>query len=419
MPVGVSSSHTKGKKRVVIVGGGFAGRRAQRLLEKNFDTTLIDAKGFFEYTPAALRCMVKPSHASRATLPQPRGTVTGTVVDVQPGINDQPGEVLLGDGRKFSFDYCLIATGSSYTTPIRPDETLPSDVKERRAQFEAAQNEISAAGSVVVVGGGTVGVELAAEIIGQWPNKSVTLVASQERLLDRMPIAASVYANKWLSARGVSLVLGERVTDWGEAHEPSIGKAMRTRTLVTDQGREIQADLVYKCLGFRPCGAVASAGLCASDWESGSKPRGAIPVNSFLQVEGCSNVFAVGDCCSSPEEKNALNADLAATCASQNILRKSRGESDLLRFPGGVCHGAPRVPDLVCVSLAASHGILQFNRLVVAGRLPALAKWIIEFFQVNIAAGSRFWNAIWTAQEGASVWLGKYAFNSTDVYLPL
>lgn len=46
--------------RVVVVGAGFAGRRLKLLLDAyGFDVVLVDAKGYFEYTPSALRCMVR------------------------------------------------------------------------------------------------------------------------------------------------------------------------------------------------------------------------------------------------------------------------------------------------------------------------------------------------------------------------
>jgi NADH dehydrogenase FAD-containing subunit len=76
----------------------------------------------------------------------------------------------------------------------------------RAAQFAAEGQKLAAAEAVVVVGGGTVGVELAAEIVGRWPGKNVTLVASQERLLERMPSGVSQYCLKWLTARGVQVV---------------------------------------------------------------------------------------------------------------------------------------------------------------------------------------------------------------------
>jgi hypothetical protein len=69
-------------KRVVVVGGSFAGRRLERLLSASghFDVTLVDAKGFWEYHPAACRALVEPSAAARIVKPQVR-RVSGAVVE--------------------------------------------------------------------------------------------------------------------------------------------------------------------------------------------------------------------------------------------------------------------------------------------------------------------------------------------------
>ena len=82
----MASQHST-KRRVVVIGGGFAGRRAFRMLKHEFDTTLVDAKGFFEFTPAALRCIVEPTHAKTVVLDHPPGTVvaTATAVSSNPG----------------------------------------------------------------------------------------------------------------------------------------------------------------------------------------------------------------------------------------------------------------------------------------------------------------------------------------------
>jgi NADH dehydrogenase FAD-containing subunit len=66
------SSNTQ--KKVVIVGGQFAGRKALTLLEKDFDVTIVDEKEYFEYTPAALRAIVEPAHAAKIIVDRPRAT---------------------------------------------------------------------------------------------------------------------------------------------------------------------------------------------------------------------------------------------------------------------------------------------------------------------------------------------------------
>lgn len=70
------------KQSVVIVGGGFAGRTARRWLQDDFDVTLIDAKGYFEFVPSVLRCFVEPDHAFKTILPHPEGTMIATVTAV-------------------------------------------------------------------------------------------------------------------------------------------------------------------------------------------------------------------------------------------------------------------------------------------------------------------------------------------------
>ena len=52
-------------KKLVIIGGGFAGSLIAKNCENYFDTTLIDSKDFFEFTPGILRTIVQPSHAKK------------------------------------------------------------------------------------------------------------------------------------------------------------------------------------------------------------------------------------------------------------------------------------------------------------------------------------------------------------------
>ena len=52
-------------KKVVIIGGGFAGAYAAKNLEIDFGVTLIDSKDYFEFTPSILRTIVEPRHITK------------------------------------------------------------------------------------------------------------------------------------------------------------------------------------------------------------------------------------------------------------------------------------------------------------------------------------------------------------------
>eukprot|EP01130_Rhizamoeba_saxonica_P018060 TRINITY_DN8944_c0_g1_i1.p1 TRINITY_DN8944_c0_g1~~TRINITY_DN8944_c0_g1_i1.p1 ORF type:complete len:563 (-),score=137.61 TRINITY_DN8944_c0_g1_i1:50-1738(-) len=99
---------------VVIIGGGFAGCKVARSLEKfGVGVTLIDEKDFFEATPSILRCLIIPEKGEYITIPHEEvcpsaDIVIGTVEEV----TDK--HVILNTKDKIPFDYLIIATGSRY-----------------------------------------------------------------------------------------------------------------------------------------------------------------------------------------------------------------------------------------------------------------------------------------------------------------
>jgi NADH dehydrogenase FAD-containing subunit len=65
----------------------------------------------------------------------------------------------------------------------------------------------------LIIGGGLVGVELAAEIAEHFPFKKVTIVHAGPHLLSRndVPVRAVNNVHDYLTQQGVDIVLGERV----------------------------------------------------------------------------------------------------------------------------------------------------------------------------------------------------------------
>ena len=76
------------------------------------------------------------------------------------------------------YDYLLVASGVSYPcAPIKPS-AAERTLAARQARWDGAAAALREAASVIVVGGGLVGVELAAEIVEAYPSKPLTLITS-------------------------------------------------------------------------------------------------------------------------------------------------------------------------------------------------------------------------------------------------
>ena len=380
-------------RRVVIVGASFGGLAAQRELSGRRDVkvTLVDFKNFFEYTPGVLRCFVKPSFLGELTCPLP-STRNELVIGAMCGATEDA--VLLRDGqgaeRQVPFDYLILAVGSTYADPIKPTESEPT-LAERATSWNDAAAKLSRASSVIIVGAGAVGVELAGEILTVFPNKKVTFVDMAPAILPGFDEAASVYSRSWLERRGAELMLGEAIERIG------------SESILLKSGVELEADVVYKCVGVMPNTAM----LRESPFAAHFGFRSSIEVNDHLQVAGHPRVYCVGDMMShkSRELKLGHTAEVNAHLASHNILNAIHGKP-LLTYPNGVT-GADTTPKIWCLSLGRYDAVLGFNGLVLHGWYVAVVKWLLEWTKVAAAAERPVGILFWRVADGMSMWLGR------------
>ena len=176
-------------KRIVIIGGGFAGTCIASRLQKSFAVTLIDSKNYFEFTPSILRTIVEPNHWNKikvlhsSYLPHTR-----VIFGVFSRVNKY--QVQVGK-EKIPFDYLVVCSGSSYNSPIKEQHIV---LPMRAQHLVDAHKSLEKAESVLIIGGGLVGVELAAEIITHYPKKSVRIIHPHGSLIPRNNCKSQIYA---------------------------------------------------------------------------------------------------------------------------------------------------------------------------------------------------------------------------------
>lgn len=303
---------------VVVVGGGFGGiAAAQDLKYRGFSFTLIDMRDAFHHNVGALRASVQPGFAQKTFIPY-AATFGESFVQGRVELVDTDRQaVILEGGREIRYSHLILCTGTDGPFPGKFNMVAPYHTAVQK--YENFIGQVQAADSVLVVGGGSTGVEMAAEIKTEYPDKKVVLIHSKLGLADPALLpSVRREAQQILVEKGVELVLGQKVNNLSEL---PLNVMKKNAEVVTDKGDTLVTDLIVCCTGLR----VNSAAYSATFKESMAE-NGALKVNDHMQVEGFSNVYAVGDCANVNEPKMAYHAGLHAAVAVSNIANGLSGK---------------------------------------------------------------------------------------------
>ena len=328
-------------EKLVIIGGGFAGAKIAKNLQTKFDVTLIDTKNYFEFTPSILRTLVEPQHAKKIQVFHKDYLIKGIFFcDTVTNISKTH---VITKTRKIYYDKLVICSGSSYSRPFKEENTILANRSEHLIEYH---KQLDDAQDVLIVGGGAVGVELAAEISEHYPNIKVTLVHSRNRLLQRMPVSVSNYVQNKLRKLGVNIVYNTRVNEDGKKFK------FGNSTLVPD-------------MTFVATGIECHSEFMKKEFSKFLDKRGQIKVNEFMQLT--QNIYVAGDVTAIDQEKTAQNAEKQADVVIHNLLHPNK----LNKFVN------TKTPMLV--SLGKWDGVLCAGKFTLKGIIPGLLKDFVEF----------------------------------------
>lgn len=272
---------------IIIVGAGHAAvRAALSIRDAGYDGTLtmvaedgVDAP--HERPPLSkwasgesvlAKPIVPDEHLASARVER----LSAKVVAVDPGAM----EVTLENGTALPFRKLLLATGA---TARRLDEKTTGGVPVRYLRSledaTALRQAAGSARSVILIGGGFIGLELAASLRGL--GLSVHVIEMADRLLARAVTAPVAKIVQTLHEdQGVEFTLGTGVTSF-----------KRPATVVLGDGREVSADFIIAGIG-----SVANTALAQ---EAGLTVANGITVDTHMRTSD-PDIFAAGDCCHFP-----------------------------------------------------------------------------------------------------------------------
>jgi NADH dehydrogenase len=304
------------RKRIVILGGGFAGIAAARALRhSNADVVLIDRRNHHIFqpllyqvatavlSPAEIAAPIRQLEVKQRNTSVLLAEVTGVDLASRAIETSAPGAGV----RKIAFDYLVVATGMrpSYFghdefARYAPGLKSLSDAETIRAKilgaFELAattddEDERARQMTFVLVGAGPTGVELAASVAqlaritlrGNFrridPAKaSIVLLDGAKRVLPTFSEAVSHGVARRLEKLGVKVVTDVRVETVDDKGVIAGGKRIPSATVLWTAG--VAASPIPKMLGTK------------------TDRAGRALVDPFLKVVDASGIFVVGDAAS-------------------------------------------------------------------------------------------------------------------------
>lgn len=187
------------------------------------------------------------------------------------------------------YDQLVIATGSRPNRLPIPGADLPEVMSLANLGSAIAIKERISKGEVdkaVIIGAGAIGCEMAEALSDLWGIETTVVEIADQVLPIILENELARMVHKHMIEKGVSVHLGETVTQIGRQDGEHALKVVTSK-------RTLDADLVLTSVGVRPNSDLArEAGLLVS-------PRGAVVVNDRLQTSDPS-IFAGGDCVEIP-----------------------------------------------------------------------------------------------------------------------
>ena len=302
-------SPNREKRRVVIIGAGFAGlSAAKELADAPVSITVIDRRNYHLFQP--LLYQVATAGLSPADIASPiRGVLrrqknATVLMGKVNGIDCVGHRVITEEGAQIPYDYLIVATGARHAyfgkgewEPFAPGLKKIDDATDIRRRillsFERAETAVDLAErrrqlTFAIIGGGPTGVEMAGAI-AELARKAlardfrnidpcaarVVLVQSAARVLPNFSERMSDIALRSLKQLGVEVRTGARVNDCG-AYGITVGEEV------------IPAGTVVWAAGV--------AGSQAAKWLNAERDQaGRVIVGPDLTVPGQREIMVIGD----------------------------------------------------------------------------------------------------------------------------
>ena len=378
------------RKRVVVVGGNFAGLSAAIRLSREYQVTVLDPSPWFEFLPNIHELVSGVKSPEGLRLPKARLLQHAGhrfIQQAATAIRAAERCVETESGEVFPFDACVVAVGginNTFQVPGVAEFAMPFKTVDDCQRIGARLSDLlvgHAPVSVVIVGGGLEGIECLGEILRRYRHRvglTLHVVEANQRLLADEPATLDSQIRATCKRLPVQFHTGRQVKQVTE-HEVEICA-----------NEKIQSDITIWTGGAAPSTLLAAAGLSRAEGEWAA-------VTPALQSTFFDNMFVVGDTASLPQPiaKQAYHAMDMGACAAENVEAFLSGRPLTAFRPSA---------ELTLVSFGDLDTHLIFGGNAVSGAALAVAKEGV--YQISMARLDPPVNPISLFQLQRRAWTG-------------
>ncbi|WP_063886908.1 NAD(P)/FAD-dependent oxidoreductase [Rhodococcus sp. LB1] len=312
-----------GQSGVLIVGGGHAGVQiAASLREAGYADriTLVNGEPHRPYDrPSLSKEALDDASAAQDFSLRGEDFFASRGIDMVQArvarLDRDSKSVVAQDGREWRYEHLVLATGGRPRRLPVPGAEL-AGVAELRSLDDARALRVAleAATNIVIIGGGFIGLEVAAAAAAR--QRHVTVIEGSDRLMKRVvtPHVSEIVADYHRSC-GVELHFDDRVTEIR-------GRGGVVGAVLTAEGEELAADLVVLGVGM-----VANDELAAA---AGLPTDHGILVDQQMRTRDRA-IFAIGDCAAVEDESgrvHRLESIQSATDQARHVATTILGNTD-------------------------------------------------------------------------------------------
>lgn len=360
------------KRRVIIIGAGFAGLETARLLRKNLgegvSLTLIDQQQYQTFLPGLMKYLTGEYTAQEITISLPEWSkkkgvefINQNIISINPGK-----KYVFLKKMRMAYDHLVIACGSRVNTfgipgvkkyahyfhSVNDVERLTTHIAQR---FKKKRDI-----KIAVVGAGLTGVELCAYmreyLTKKYPdyNSVISLIEAQDNILPSFPQNVRKQVEAYLHMHQINIFQRTHI------------KHITAQAICVEKNRCILADLVIWTAGIIPPDEITHFGLRYN-------PTKGVYVNEYFQTVDYPTIFALGDCITfentikTPLIKRAQAAMKQAQYVAENIERSIMGQ-DLLPYH------YTEMPTIISLTKSS---IFVHKRVVIQSQVVKLLEWLI------------------------------------------